>query len=130
DLEVVAHRGEAAGGYRHDDEVGVGERGALVGGARGAQADAAEVGDVLDELDHARDRRRVDVLDHDLRVAQRRSVREVDEELGHPLIGAAADDGDASAAHWAARSAAVTSTSTGAPRGSAATPMALRVWRP
>ncbi len=54
DREVVAHRVEAAGGDVHDDVVGTLQSLALVGGAGRGHADAADVGDVLDELDHAR----------------------------------------------------------------------------
>ena len=50
------------------------------------------------ELDHARQRRGVDVLQHDLGVAHNGGVDEVDEQLRRPLVAAAADDRDARAA--------------------------------
>ena len=88
-------RREPAGRDVDDDVVGALERFALVGGARrGAARCPRTFGDVLDQLDHARDRLRVDVLDHDLGVVQQRRVGDVDEQLRHPLVAAAADDRD------------------------------------
>src|SRR5581483_5900107 len=101
----------------------------LIGRPGRGHPDAANLGDVLDELDHARDRGRIDVLDDELGLVEHRRVREVGQQLRHPLVAAASDDRDARC-HQAPFNATVSSTSTGAPRGSAATPMAERVCRP
>ena len=89
DLEIVAHRREAAGGDVDHDEVGAVERGprsvvprcgerrcrARRRGARPARPCAAS-GDGID------------VVEHDLGVAQRGRVDEVDEQLRRPLVAA------------------------------------------
>ena len=66
--------------------------------ARGREPDTADVGEVLRELDHARQRRGIDVVQHDLGVTHNRGVDEVDEQLRCPLVAAATDDRDARAA--------------------------------
>ena len=95
DLEVVSHRREATGRDVHHHEVGVAQRVTTIGRGASGKRDAAHVGEVLRELDHARQRRVIDVVQHDLRVAHNGGVDEVDEQLRRPLVAAAADDRDA-----------------------------------
>ena len=69
DLEVVAHRREPAGGDVDHHEVGAVERGPPVGGRPRPETDAANGRQVLGQLDHPREGHRIDVVEHDLRVA-------------------------------------------------------------
>ena len=94
DGDVEAHALERARRDAHHHVVGTFDRFALVGRAGRVQADAPHLGDVLDQLEHPRDRRRIDVLDHDLGVDQRRHVDQVDEQLRGPLVRAATDERD------------------------------------
>jgi len=66
----------------------------LIGGSGRVQTNSPHLCDVVDQLQHPRDRRRIDVLDDDLGVDQRRHVDQIDEQLGGPLVRAPADERD------------------------------------
>ena len=94
DLDVVLHRIEAADRERGDDEVGAVERPAPVAFGLHGHRDAAPAGDLGAEILHELHALGVEIVQHDVRVVQRRRVGEVGEEARRPVIAPAADDRD------------------------------------
>ncbi len=93
-LQIDGHRVESPGGDGHDHEVGSLECSSLIGGGGERGLGSQGLVDHLTQRLHLGQRCRVDVLEHDVDAAQRRRGEQIGEELGGPLIAAAADDGD------------------------------------
>ena len=91
-VEVHRHGAEAAGRDAHDDEVGAVERRMEVGGGGDRRLGAHGLVQLVGQRLHFRQRRGVDVLEHEVHAGERRRPEEVGHQLRAPLIASAADD--------------------------------------
>ncbi len=98
DLDIVAHRLQAAGRDRHDDEVGIAQGGLLVGFDLNREIGPSLGDDAFAQVTHDRRCIRVDVVEDD-RAGEAGGEGDILEEDRGPVVAAAADDADPDTGH-------------------------------